>query len=217
MLQSKIFDKKNYRKDLFCRDLESSEWSRFYRRNSAEDMFSVFKNIFEKSLAKCVTKRKVFIRNDKSSITIQNSWIENETETIFAKMKEFLHPDDTSYNLLQQSFCENLSENRLSHNTSIFKQLQSDRQKWNFINEARNSKRRKTEIVSLKNSFGDIITDQKKIVNLRKYRFSKLRDYIGSKQKTFGEENEARVEANVTFKFQPITLFTCKNFLKNLT
>ena len=216
VIVKEIFDKKNYRKDLFCRDLESSDWSRFYRQNSAEDMFSVFSNIFERSLEKCVTKRKVFIRNDKSSITIQNSWIENEIKKMFAKMKEFMHPDDISYNLIQQNFCEKLNENRLSHKTNIFKQLQSDRQKWNFINEARNSRRCKTEIVSLKNSFGDIITDQKKIVNLLNYRFSKLGDYIGSKQKTFDDEIETRVKANVTFNFQPITLFTCKKFVKEL-
>ena len=131
-------------------------------------------------------------------------------------MKEFRYPDDISYNLIQQNFCEKLNENRLSHKTNIFKQLQSDRQKWNFINEARNSRRCKTEIVSLKNSFGDIITDQKKIVNLLNYRFSKLGDYIGSKQKTFDDEIETRVKANVTFNFQPITLFTCKKFVKEL-
>ena len=116
-------------------------------------------------------------------------------------MKEFMHPDDISYNLIQQNFCEKLNENRLSHKTNNFKQLQSDRQKWNFINEARSSRRCKTEIVSVKNSFRDIITDQKKVVYLLNYRFSKLGDYIGSKQKTSNEEIEKRVKANVTFKF----------------
>ena len=126
-------------------------------------MFSVFSNIFEKSLEKCVTKRKVFIRDDKSSVTIQNSWIENEIKKRFAKTKELMHPDDISYKVIQQHFFEKLNENRLSHKTNIFKPLQSDRQKWNFINEARSSRRSKTEIVSLKNSFGDIITDQKRL------------------------------------------------------
>ena len=50
---------------------------------------------------------------------------------------------------------------------------------------------------------------------LLNYRFSKLGD-IGSKQKTFDEEIETRVKANVTFKFQPIALFTCKKFVKEL-
>ena len=73
-----------------------------------------------------------------------------------------MHPDDISSNIIPQIVCEKLNENRLSHNTNIFKQLQSDRQKWNFNNEVRSSKRCKTEIAFLKNSFGDIITDQKR-------------------------------------------------------
>ena len=162
VIGKEVFDKKNYRKDLFCRDLELSNWSRFYRQNSAKDMFSVFSNIFEKPLEKCVTKRKVFIRNDKSSITIQNSRSENETKKMFVKTKEFMHPDDISCNLIQQHFFEKLDENRLSQKTNIFKQLQSNCRKWNFKNEARSSRRCKTELVSLKNSIGDTITDQKK-------------------------------------------------------
>ena len=54
----KIFDKKNYRKNLLCRDLESSDWSKFYRQNSAEYRFSVLSNIFEKPLERSVTKEK---------------------------------------------------------------------------------------------------------------------------------------------------------------
>ena len=94
--------------------------------------------------------------------SLQNSWIENETKKMIAKLKEFMHPDDFSYKLIQQNFCEKLNENRLSHKTNISKQLQSDRQKRNFINEARSSRRCKTEVVALKNSFGDI-TDQKRL------------------------------------------------------
>ena len=131
-------------------------------------------------------------------------------------MKKFMLPDDISYNLFQQNFCEKLNENRFSHKTNIFKQLQSDRKKWYFVNEARSSRRCKAEIVSLKNLFGDIITYQKKIVSLLNYRFSKLGDYIGSKQKTFDDETEATVKANVTFNFLPVTLITCKKFVKEL-
>ena len=44
-------------------------------------------------------------------------------------MKEFKQPDDISIKIIQQNFCEKLNEERLSHKTNIFKQLQSDRQK----------------------------------------------------------------------------------------
>ena len=68
----------------------------------------------------------------------------------------------------------------------------------------------------MENSFGDIKTDQKKIVNLLNNRSSNFGDYIVSKQKTFDEKSEKRIKANVTFKFQPITFFTCKKFVEEL-
>ena len=55
-----IFDKKNYRKDLFCRDMESSHWSSFCHQNSAEDMCSVFINIFERSLEMFYETKSVY-------------------------------------------------------------------------------------------------------------------------------------------------------------
>ena len=94
--------------------------------------------------------------------------------------------------------------------TNFFKQLQSDRQRWNFINEARISKKSESETVSLKNSIRDIIPDLNKILNLLNYRFSKLGDYVGSKQETFDEEMKTRVKANMIFKFQPITFYLKK-------
>ena len=51
-----ICDKKNYRKDLFCRYLESSDWRRFFRQNNAEYMFTVFSNIFDNLLKKVLRK-----------------------------------------------------------------------------------------------------------------------------------------------------------------
>ena len=64
----------------------------------------------------------------------------------------------------------------------IFQNLTSEKDKWNFINEARNAHRTKTHISSLRNSFGDLITDPKRIANLLNYRFSKLGDYAGKKK-----------------------------------
>ena len=37
---------------------------------------------------------------------------------MFARMKEFMHPDDISYTLIQHQVCEKLNENRLSHKTN---------------------------------------------------------------------------------------------------
>ena len=58
-----------------------------------------------------------------------------------------MHPDDISYNKIQQNFVEKINENGSAHNFNTFKNLKSEREKWNLINEARNSKRSKTEIL----------------------------------------------------------------------
>ena len=57
--------------------------------------------------------------------------------------------------------------------------LKFELDQWNFINKARNSKRIKTKFVSLKNSSGDTVIDQKRIANLLNYRFSKIGEYFG--------------------------------------
>ena len=120
----------------------------------------------KKAMRKCVSERKVFIRNDKNLLTRQKPWVEKESIEVYNKMKDFMHPYDISYKEIQQNFVEKINENRTAHNFNTFKNLKSEREKWNFRNEARNSKNSKTEILALKNVFGDIYTDQQKIVNL---------------------------------------------------
>ena len=71
-----------------------------------------------------------------------------------------------------------INGNRSAHNANTFKNLKTEREKRNFINEARNSKKSKTDISSLKNVFGDIYTDQNNIVNLLNYRFSSYRSCL---------------------------------------
>ena len=56
-------------------------------------------------MRKCVFK-KIFIRNDKNLLTIQNLLVEKESIEIFNKTKQFMHPDDISYNKIQQNFGE---------------------------------------------------------------------------------------------------------------
>ena len=66
----------------------------------------------------------------------------------------------------------------------------------------------------MKNSFGDIITDQKRIANLLNYHFSKLGDFFGEKGKRLPAPNFSL--ASTSFKFQPISLFLCKKALNEL-
>ena len=138
-----VFDKSNYKRDEFCQEIQRSDWCRFYRQKSAEEMFYVFNDILKKAMRKCVFKKKIFIRNDKNLLTIQKSWVDKESIEIYNKMKQFMHPDDISYKKIQQNFVEKINENRSAHNFNTFKNLKTEREKWNFINEARNTKKAK--------------------------------------------------------------------------
>ena len=93
-----------------------------------------------------------------------------------------------------------------------FNYLNSD--KWNFINEARNSLRTKTRIISLRNGlvFGDIITNQRKIANLLNYKYSKLGDFLG-KPAAYIEPNDS-IDGK-EFTFTPISLYQCKKLFEN--
>ena len=68
----------------------------------------------------------------------------------------------------------------------------------------------------MRNSFGDTITDQKSIANLLNYRFSKLGDYLGKKS-VGNQSTEIIHQSNSKFEFQPISLYTCRKYLKELS
>ena len=62
VIVKEIFDKKNYRKDLFCRDLESSDWSRFYRQNIlAPRICSQYSVTSLKDLLKSVLRKEKYL------------------------------------------------------------------------------------------------------------------------------------------------------------
>ena len=62
-----------------------------------------------------------------------------------------MHPSDQTYLSLKRVFLENLEANRLKGQIATFNNLTTEKDKWKFINESRNARRRKTEITSLKN------------------------------------------------------------------
>ena len=177
-------------------------------------MFSAFTDIFENALRKCVQKRKVFIRNDKNELWLRKKWISAETMKLSEKMRLNMDPNDVNYQKVHIQFLDNFEENRFQDQLKVFNNLESDKDKWNFINEARNCKKTKTETNSLRNSFGDLVTDQTKIANLLNYRFSKLGDYLG-KQKPY-IENSHDSKTSAPFTFHPISLYECKRHLKTL-
>ena len=127
-----------------------------------------------------------------------------------------MKPQSLIYQQIQNDLIENINSNRSDFQFECFNNLKSERDRWNFINETKNSKRTKIEIFSLKNSFGDTVTDQKRIANLLNYRFSKLEEYLGQTRQCMNNTSKEIKNNNKKFSLQPISLFDCKKHLKRL-
>ena len=212
-----MYDKKSYKKESFQNILGNCNWKYFYGQTCPEGMFTILTSFIENSLRKSISKKKVFIRNDKSNLTIHQKWVSSETKRLYNKIKQDMNPNDLKYEDIQQQFIRNLNLDRDENKSKYFLELTNEREKWNFINEARNSLRTKTVIPSLKNVFGDYVTDQKKVANLLNYRFSKLGDFIGQckffKEETF---NISSIPNFAKFSFHPVTLYECKKIVRSL-
>ena len=128
-----------------------------------------------------------------------------------------MNPNDLKYEDIQQQFIRSLNLDRDENKSKYFLELTNEREKWNFINEARNSLRTKTVIPSLKNVFGDYVTDQKKVANLLNYRFSKVGDFI-EQCKFFKEEtfDNSSIPNFAKISFHQITLYECKKIVRSL-
>ena len=209
-----VFDKTNYSKEVFREAISNSDWTNFYNQDCGEGMFTIFCDIIEKALHKCTRKKTVFIRNDKSVLTIHNKWVTTQTRNIYSKICPKMNPNDPAYKTLKHDFLDNINADKLEHQIKYFNGLTSEKDKWNLINESRNAKRTATTISSLKNSFGDIVTGDLRIANLLNYRFSKLGDYLGEQRPYTSLRKTIKIKDE--FTFQPISLFECKKQIKNL-
>ena len=210
-----IFDKSTYHPDSFIQSVLMGNWGDFYGQNCGEGMYTSLVRIIEKALNQNISKKKVFIRNDKSSLLIHEKWVNAATKKIYDQIAPDINPNDKNYQLNQNKLLESLNSDKMNEQIEFFRNLTSEKDKWNFINEARNSQRTKTHISSLRNSFGDLITDPKRIANLLNYRFSKLGDYAGKKI-PYKKPNNRIPERQSLFSFKPISIFDIKKHINNL-
>ena len=111
-----------------------------------------------------------------------------------------MNPLVSNYQKLQQNYSESLNKvsDIISSSRLTFINLNLDIEKWNFINEARNSLRIKTRIVSLRNVFGKNITNQKKLVNLLNYSYYTFGEFLG-KPAIYIEPNDSINRKEFTF------------------
>ena len=105
------------------------------------ECFTILTSFIENSLRKSISKKKVFIRNDKSNLTIHQKWVSSKTKRLYNKIKQDMNPNDLKYEDIQQQFIRNLNLDRDENKSKYFLELTNEREKWNFINEARNSLR----------------------------------------------------------------------------
>ena len=73
-----------------------------------------------------------------------------------------MQPNDTKYRDIKKEFIENIRNDRNKRNILNIGNLKSEREKWNFINEARNPRRTCTVIPSLQSAFGDCVSEPEK-------------------------------------------------------
>ena len=59
--------------------------------------------------------------------------------------------NEVKYQKIHNQFLDHVEENRFQVQIKVFNNLESDKERWNIINEACNCKKTKTEISSLRN------------------------------------------------------------------
>ena len=89
---------------------------------------------------------------------INQKWISSQTKRLYKNLFnlfEQMQPNDTKYHDIQKEFIENKKYDRSKQYIFNFGKQKIERDKWNFINEARTSRRPCTVFPSLKFAFGD--------------------------------------------------------------
>ena len=92
-----------------------------------------------------------------------------------------MQPNDTKYHDVQSRLIESKRIDGSKRNNLNFGNLKSEREKWNFINKARNFRQTCTVIHTLKNAFGDCVSEPMKSPKLANYRFSKVGEYLSAR------------------------------------
>ena len=71
----------------------------------------------------------MFIRNDKSDITINQKWISSQTKRLYNNLSEQMQPNDTKYHDIQKELIENIRNDRIKQNILKFGNLKYEKEK----------------------------------------------------------------------------------------
>ena len=158
-IKKTFFDKKHYSKEKFKEYIRSSDWSLFWMSQTANEMMFQFCIIVEQAINVHAPLKACFVRNDKPKI--------------FLNRNEFL--SGKNFN----------SENEASL-LKDFISLNTEKSRWKFIQEVRNNEKQRIVIDTLRNSFGELITNGKDIAKLLNFKFLVFGEYFGERKK-FGK------------------------------
>ena len=115
----------------------------------------------------------------------------------FKKTK--LPSDFENYKRARNELNNKIKDCNITLKRDIFNSLRTDRKKWQFIQNEKQTNRDESHIGCLKNSFGERIEDTIKMADLMNYRFITLGNYTGEKV-TFSSEkplNNQRFQFNM--------------------
>ena len=155
-IKKTFFDKKNYYKENFQEYIRSSDWSFFWMSHNANEMMLQFCIIVEQAINVHAPLKSYFVRNDKPKIFLNRNK--------FLSGKNFKSENEAS--LLKD-----------------FISLNTEKSHWKFKQEVRNNEKQRILIETLRNSFGELITNGKDIANLLNFKFSVSWEYFGERKK----------------------------------
>ena len=163
--------------------------------------------------------KKAFIRAKKPEKHLKSEWFDDECKCLLQKrtiaLKRYQRLTSAinweKYKTLRAEFSELIAKKQSDYSLNLLETFKSSRKTWNVINNLRNTKSENSRMSALMNSFGDLITEDKKIANLMNYTFSHLGDY--------GRNLPKNIESTTTpnlFSFRPTTIKEVFDAVKSL-
>ena len=144
-----VFDKRRYRREDFLRELERCPWHLMDDLATPDEMLSFFKHCVESSIMKVAPLKDVYIRNLKTLSIINDEWFDDECrQKLREKCKAFKEfcdrPSDNlekNYKEKKEEFLEEIGGKESEYSKQVFENLRTSKSKWQFINDARGTKR----------------------------------------------------------------------------
>ena len=177
-------------------------------------MFTIFSNIIENALKNGHQwKQFSFETVEVTSPVNKNGWQETRK---CKQINSRMNPKVMKCQSLQNFCVQKFSASFLGSQIFSFNNLPKDKDEWNFINEARKTRRTKTILSCFKISFGDSFADQKRIAYLLNYRYSKLGECFDLNKPSIDQSCDEISLNNKTLRFRSISRYESRKYFESL-